>query len=173
MNARYRVWQFWQALRAKPLTTAARAEVTAVLSEAEVALFSQFSASEQRHSYRVFGQLQEAGQTDPALLKAALLHDVGKVKYPLRLWDRVLVVLGYNFVPLAAAQWAEGKAEGWQRPFVVKARHPQWGAEMAQAAGSNPLTISLIRRHQDKLDVEPIVAEDRLLQQLQWADDRA
>jgi hypothetical protein len=44
---------------------------------------------------------------------------------------------------------------------------------MAQAAGSNPLTISLIRRHQDKLDVEPIVAEDRLLQQLQWADDRA
>lgn len=173
MNARYRVWQFWQALGAKPLTAVAWDEVTAVLSASELALFSQFSASEQRHSYRVLCQLQEAGLTEPALLKAALLHDVGKVKYPLRLGDRVLVVLGYHLWPQQAAQWAAGEAEGWQRPFVVKARHPEWGADMAQAAGSDALTISLIRRHQDKFESEPANEEDRLLQQLQWADDRA
>ena len=41
---------------------------------------------------------------------------------------------------------------------------------MAQAAGSDALTVALIRRHQDKLgsiDSE----EDRLLQLLQTADD--
>ena len=38
-----------------------------------------------------------------------------------------------------------------RRPFIARARHPQWGAEMA-AAGSRPAVIDLIRRHQDKHD---------------------
>jgi len=170
---RYRLWQFWQGLRAKPLTTTAWAEVTAVLSPTELALFSQFSANDQGHSLRVLQRVRVADCDEPALYKAALLHDVGKTRVSLSLPDRVLVVIGGWLWPKQTAVWGNGLAEGWRRPFVVKAQHPAWGAEMAAAAGSDQLTITLIRRHQDALDevAEPELHE--LLRILQWGDDQS
>jgi hypothetical protein len=43
---------------------------------------------------------------------------------------------------------------------------------MAQAAGSDALTVSLIRRHQDPLPPQDQSPEDQLLRRLQWVDDR-
>ena len=51
---------------------------------------------------------------------------------------------------------------------------------MAQTANSRPLTIELIRRHQDTLPETPALSgaevavseADQLLRQLQWADDQ-
>jgi len=65
---------------------------------------------------------------------------------------------------------------GWRRPFVVKAQHAAWGAEMAANAGSDPLTVWLIEHHQDvlaplKASEEVGTEAERLLRQLQWADD--
>ena len=34
-------------------------------------------------------------------------------------------------------------------PFWAHANHPQLGAEMAAAAGCDPLAVTLIRRHQE------------------------
>jgi hypothetical protein len=63
-------------------------------------------------------------------------------------------------------------SKGWRRPFVVHARHPQVGARWAREAGCSPLTVALIRRHQDQLmGCSPLsVEEDRLLAALQAAD---
>ena len=172
MNARYRIWQFWQAVWAQPLVAEAWDAVSVVLTAAELNLFCQFSRSDQRHSYRVMDLIREAGYTEPSLLKAALLHDVGKVKYPIHIWNRVVMVLGTKLLPQKARQWGLAEAGGWQRPFVIKACHPQWGAEMAEAAGSDPLTITLIRYHQDNhyRDDDKV---GQLLRILQWADDQA
>ena len=65
MDLLYRADQFWQILRAKALATDALRDVAAVLSEAELALFHQFAASDQWHSYRVYRTLQQAGHTQP------------------------------------------------------------------------------------------------------------
>ncbi|MEW5989482.1 MAG: HD domain-containing protein [Chloroflexota bacterium] len=168
----YRLGQFWRILTARPLPTAARMEIAAALTPPEVALFERLAASDQWHSWRVMQTLQAAGHDQPDLLAAALLHDVGKTRWPLTLWDRTLIVLAQAIWPKWVAVWGEPGGRGWRRPFVVKAQHPIWGAEMAAAAGSRPLTIALIRRHQDLRPAEPRSEADRLLGYLQWADDQ-
>ena len=96
---RYRLWQFWQIVTAVPLEPAARAEVAAILSAQELDLFDRFSLNDQWHSYRVMKMLRDAGQNQPALLVAALLHDVGKTKLSLSIWQRSLIVLASILLP--------------------------------------------------------------------------
>jgi hypothetical protein len=190
----YRFWQLWRQLRSGPLPEAAWAEVTATLSEAERALFARFSFSDQWHSYRVFCTLRAAGYTQFELLKAALLHDIGKTEMRLTIWDRTMIVVLGRLMPRRAAGWGgsgEWRAMGtslasgestirnrrsamgrWRRPFVVKQQHPEWGAAMVEAVGSRPLVVSLIRRHQDALPERLVSTEDQLLALLQWADDQ-
>jgi hypothetical protein len=173
MGARYRIQQFWQIVTARPLTPEAWTAVTHILPAPEQRqLFQTLSLSDQWHSLRVMQTLQAAGQDHPDLLTAALLHDVGKTKLPLTLWDRTLIILVSAFWPQKAASWGEGDGRDWRRPFVVKTRHPEWSAEMAAAAGCSPLSVSLMRRHQDKLPETAVTPEDELLRQLQWADDQ-
>lgn len=149
-----------------------QAEVTAVLSEPQRQLFYRYNAADQWHSVQVLRMLRDAGHTQPDLQVAALLHDVGKTQVRLTLGDRTLIVLAQVLLPGRMAAWGEGEARGWKRPFVVKAQHPAWSAEMAAAAGCTPLAISLIRRHQDDLPETAVSAEDHLLRLLQWADDQ-
>lgn len=169
---RYRLWQFWQIVTAVPLEPAMRAEVAAVLSAQELALFDRFSLNDQWHSYRVMQMLRDAGHTQPALLVAALLHDVGKTRLSLSIWQRSLIVLVSLLLPRQAAVWGQGEAVGWKRPFVVKAQHPAWSAAMATAAGSLPQAIELMRRHQDPIAPNDTSEEATLLRLLQWADDQ-
>ena len=161
---------------AEPLPPVVCQEIAAVLNEREWVLFQRYSPEDQWHSYRVFCTLQTAGHTQPDLLAAALLHDVGKTRLPLSAWERSLIVLAQLLLPRPAAAWGQGQAHGWRRPFVVRARHPAWGADMARAAGSRPLTVSLIYHHQDTLAGagvgEMSAAEVQLLHYLQWADDQ-
>lgn len=170
MDWAYRWRQFRQALAARPLPAEAQGEIAAVLSEAEVALFHRLSLNDQAHSYQVMRMLKSVGYDDPDLLAAALLHDIGKTRYWMPIWVRSLLVLAEAFMPDRVRLWGEGEAKGWRRPFVVKARHAEWGAEMARAAGSRPLTVALIGRH-DKVVETAGGYEDELLRRLQWADD--
>jgi putative nucleotidyltransferase with HDIG domain len=170
----YRFWQFWQALWARPISEEAWQEITELLTEAEQRLFLRLPVSARQHSYRVMKTLQAAGHERPELLAAALLHDVGKARYPVAFWDRPLVVLGPRLLPRQTVRWAAGQPKGWSRPFVVKAHHSEWGAVMAAAAGSNDMTVQLIRRHHETLDSNLLEKseESRLVSLLQWADDQ-
>lgn len=172
MSGWYRLRQFWQNVTAQPLTAVAQSEVSAQLTPAEMTLFQQFSNSDQWHSYRVMKTLQAANHIHPDLLTAALLHDVGKTCAPLSVWERSWVVLGQVIWPKKTAVWGQDAPLGWKRPFVVKAQHPAWGADMAAAAGSSELAIGLIRRHQDHLPETAVSETDHLLRQLQWADNQ-
>jgi HD-like signal output (HDOD) protein len=162
----YRTRQFLNALPGTrtPVKTEA---LLPHLSPTQITLFRRMQRSEQFHALQVFNLLKDAGQTDPDLLSAGLLHDVGKVMFPLSLFDRMLVVLGKAFFPRQTVRWSEGAPNRLHRPFVVAARHPEWGADLARQAGVSPRTVELIRRHQDMLP-----GDDQDLAALQAADDK-
>jgi hypothetical protein len=116
--------------------------------------------------------LRASGHWQSDLLKAALLHDVGKSCVRLTIWDRTLIVVLGGLMPERTVEWGQvASGEWWRRPFVVKEQHPAWGAAMVEAAGGSSLLVSLIRRHQDKLPRQPASTEEQLLAYLQWADD--
>ena len=178
MRIAYRVQQFWHTLTAKPdqddLTLAEK-----LLSPALLNLFMQMQASEQAHSISIARQLLEDDQVDNDLIIAALLHDVGKSRYPLRLWERTIIVVGNRLFPTKASQWGQGAPAGWRRAFVVAAQHPAWGAEMVAQAGASPMVVAIVRRHQDQigLDAETVGGdrslEDQLVYKLQLIDNES
>ncbi|GAB4580129.1 MAG: HD domain-containing protein [Anaerolineales bacterium] len=176
----YRVRQFFEALLATP-TPADLELVRQTLTPAQSALFSRLQPSEQAHAVRVLRQVwavcRKEGFDPPVDLQvAALLHDVGKARFPLSVWERVVIVLGKAFVPDAAMRWGtppQGSAapRGWKRPFVIAAQHPAWGAEMAAEQDTSPGAAALIRRHQTSPSTGTS-EEDRLLAILQSVDDK-
>ena len=77
MGLTYRIQQFVRVMSARP-DAAERDRALDVLDPPLAELFLQMSLSDQAHALRVFAVLQDYGLTDPDLLAAALLHDVGK-----------------------------------------------------------------------------------------------
>jgi len=147
----YRLGQFFQALTARQLAPSELEEIDSILTPTQQTLFRRMCTNDQRHSLQVLQTLIKMGEMNRDLLTAALLHDVGKSPYPLRLWERPVVVLIRRFRPATAVRWGDpmGKEpRGWKRPFIIYEQHPDWGAEMANAAGCSPLTTWLIRWHQ-------------------------
>jgi predicted hydrolase (HD superfamily) len=142
-----------------------------ILSPPLLVLFQQMRRSEQQHSLNVLRTLRGWGYDNPALLTAALLHDVGKTRYPFYLWDRTIVVLVKAAVPSLAKKLGQGKPSGLQRPFAVSFQHPQWSAEMVKAADADPLATALIEAHQQHMNGNPQNQMERLLAALQSADD--
>ena len=167
----YRVWQFWQGFKRSP-REGDQEVVNTVLFPEEQNLFQKLSAADQNHSLRVFRSLQIQGEDDPDLLKAALLHDLGKTRYPLRRWERVFAVLAAGLFPRRVQVWGEGKPMGLRRSLVIIKQHPLWGADLAQSAGSNPRTVWFIKNH-EKIQPEgsPSDEEIFLLRKLQTADN--
>jgi len=170
-QAIYRARQFWLAYRAQILTEEELTPACSILTADQMELFSLLQPSEQIHALRVLQTIQLQGESDPDLLTAALLHDVGKARAPLKIWERVVIVLGKGFFPKRTKIWGFGQPQGWKRPFVVAEQHPVWGSEMASKAGTSSLALSLIRRHQspDKYPSSDQY-ENHLLNILQNAD---
>jgi putative nucleotidyltransferase with HDIG domain len=170
-NLTYRIWQFWQSLKRPPKEEEWN-RVRAILSALEVELFQKLPVPDQNHSLRVHKILESAGETDLNLLKAALLHDIGKIRHPLRRWERVFAVLMGGLFPVTAGEWGQRDPQGIYRPLVVIHQHPIWGAELAQKAGCTQRVIWLIRHHEeeDLGGLEDQVGVE-LLRKLQQADN--
>lgn len=167
----YRTKQFLTDINPPELSETEWEEIGRWLSSRERALFEQYSQSDQAHAFSVLCTLRQAGHHQPQLLAAALLHDIGKSRFRISVWDRVWPVLLKKAFPALYQKWGDAKPVGWKRPFVIIKQHPEWGAKMATEVGSHPQTVSLIRRHQDKLGkIE--TEEDELLAHLQWADNQ-
>lgn len=182
MRILYRARQFWHALASSPRPGELEA-ARRVLSSQQMALFLKLQPSEQAHAIQVLHKLVEQGETQPDLLVAALLHDIGKSCWPLRPWERALIVLVQATWPHEAIRWgmsseimppgngdASRSPRGWQWPFIVACQHPAWGAEMSRKAGVSPLAEALIRRHQEHPHTPPTTEEDHLLRKLQAVD---
>lgn len=143
------------------------------LTLAEYNLYMKMHRSERQHHLRVLNDLLQSGHQNPSLLKAALLHDVGKTRFRFGLFQRVLVVVVKSVFPAWFELWGQAEPVGWKQPFVVSARHPEWSAEMGEAVHMEALAVELIRRHQAPIPDPPRTEADRLLVLLKAADDRS
>jgi putative nucleotidyltransferase with HDIG domain len=119
-------------------TIEGEAFAVAVLSEAELGLWRRMSKVDRRHAVGVAKRVEAAlgERATPAVLAAALLHDVGKVVSGLGLPGRVV----------ATVAGLAGKRD--LTPRVARyLRHAELGAELLEQAGSDPLTVAWARRH--------------------------
>jgi hypothetical protein len=167
----YRVGQFLRHLAPRRLDEGEWREVGQVLRQGELALFSRFGPADQRHSLEVMRSLRAGRPGDPDLLAAALLHDVGKTRIRLGVLERSLAVLIGGIAPGLARRWGRGQPAGLRKAFAARAQHADWGATMAQAAGSTARVVRLIQHHQDSHQ-PPLAAEEiEQLRLLRQADD--
>ena len=166
-RVQYRVGQVVRGLCPR-LRAEDEAEVARWLTPAQVRLWQRQSARDRAHSLRVLRSLQRQGHTDPPLMAAALLHDVGKIATRIRLWHRVVWVLATGLTP----RWAKRLQHptGWRKPFWVLAEHPRLGADLVREAGGEEAVIWLVAHHQEH-GLNPPPPYDRWLSALQHADE--
>ncbi len=143
------------------------------LSPPLLALFRQMDRGEQLHSLAVLRDVLAQGETPTDLATVALLHDVGKSRYPISVWQKTWAVVVRTITPSLYDRWSKGSPLNlWQRPFVVYDQHPLWSAEMLQAAGASEAACWLAAHHADAVEIAPTSAQLEWLKRLRQADDQ-
>ncbi|MBZ0295367.1 MAG: HD domain-containing protein [Anaerolineae bacterium] len=142
------------------------------LSPSLMHCFQQMRRSEQLHSLNVLRDVLAQGPTPDDLAVAALLHDVGKSRYPFPVWQKTMVVLTRAFAPGLFQRLSAGSEHRfWQRPFVVSSQHPRWSADIVRDAGASERAVWLVLHHADSLANWPEHPHCYLLKRLKAADD--
>lgn len=141
----YRVHQFWQALH--PTIKKEELEwALSLLPACAVPLFKSQPLPEQRHALDVALDLWDSSIQDSHLLIAALLHDCGKCRHPLKVWERIFIVL----LQKAPSQLWNALASSQSSISILlqtAEEHPHWGAIKALEIGLDPEIAKLIREH--------------------------
>lgn len=151
-----RVKQVLSALRAK-VTPADKAFAARHLTPSELALFWQMSIPDQRHCLNVAytaanltDKLQGINRT--ALIKAALLHDIGRKSGDVSTADKIIAVIGRAVCGGGFAKtWGkQGRGDVWQNlrhALYVSANHPEIGANLLRSVGTEDQVVDLVRCH--------------------------
>ncbi|TKJ28696.1 MAG: hypothetical protein CEE40_10895 [Chloroflexi bacterium B3_Chlor] len=170
MGVRYRVRQFTIALGANINRETTKA-LREYLAASQLELFRSMSSIDQHHGWAVFRTLREAQEAEASLLRAALLHDVGKTIGPVRIWHRVIAVLARALAP-RFWEMIDGNSGTWRYPFYVHRHHAALGAELAREAGCSPEAVWLIAHHEDhRGETDSADGKNGLLVALQAADE--
>ncbi|MCA0456488.1 MAG: HD domain-containing protein [Chloroflexi bacterium] len=172
MSAAYRIGQGIKALFAfsQPVDMSL---VTSYLSPTLLDLFKRFDRGEQLHSLAVLRDVLAQGETPDDLAVAALLHDVGKTRYPISVWQKTAAVLVRALMPSRYQRWSEGNPLNlWQRPFVVYEQHPAWSGELLASANASEAVQWLVTHHADPIEKWQDHAYVHLLRRLQQADNQ-
>lgn len=148
----------YTSYRARALTENEQREVSQTLLPSEMELWDRFSIEDQRHSYVVFKRFQQRLPSgSPSQLRAALLHDIGKIAAPLSTTMRVVA----TFVgPRTAA-------------FRAYHDHEDIGLQMLETR-SDSVTIQLLKdmySAENAVFVKNVVIEDPVVAALIDADN--
>jgi hypothetical protein len=147
----YRFRQFFGGVFAQ-VSDEERREADAVLNPLARAWFHSLPRDLQWHGLQVMHDLKRAGVDRADVLAAALLHDAGKAAGPNGPLMRTFSMLARHLTPAWSARRKEidyREARGIDRVLAIAYQHPQIAAEKAAACGCDPVTIDLIRYHQD------------------------
>jgi hypothetical protein len=143
--------RFFGSLRPGGPSTVDQTWAEAQLLPGEQAIWCRLSGPDRRHSAAVAREVELILGPSAArpVLAAALLHDCGKVESGLRTPGRVVAtVLGATVVrtPEEVSRWATSNSRV-RRSIGQYRLHPEIGAEMLVAAGSDSLTVAWAREH--------------------------
>lgn len=147
-----RIIQFWRAINAK-INFEDKLFIEKYLNEQEQDLFFAMRIYDQRHVLNVAYTAQKIIKTEHILdiderllIKACLLHDVGRTAQDICLFDKIMNVLLGKFLPQKSKQWSE-KAQKLQSVFprsfwqkrifavFIYYNHAQLGAEKLKKIG--------------------------------------
>lgn len=148
-----RVKQFYRALTAR-LTPADKKWVAESLPPAARPLFYAMHPADQYHALKVAQTAMQLWADNPAgdkdmLLRAALLHDVGRVQGDMGIAGKVAAVLVQHFFPSGAEKLAKSR-KGWLgHVMYVYYHHPEIGAVKVETLGFKQ-EAALIRCHHAK-----------------------
>jgi hypothetical protein len=165
----YRFRQFFGGVFAR-VSDEERREADGVLNPSAREWFHSLPRDLQSHGLQVMHDLKRAGVDRADVLAAALLHDAGKAEGPNGPLVRTFIVLALRLAP----DWSARRkaidyrsARGIDRVLAIAYQHPAIAAEKAAACGCDPVTIDLIRHHQDSARSR----DDALLLLFQQADN--
>jgi putative nucleotidyltransferase with HDIG domain len=139
-------------------------------SDEQWQLLRRLTPFDRAHHLRVYQLLVKSGHSDPDLLRAALLHDIGKADEAGRahIGHRTMRVLlhlvGRRWLHRLATQRGAGPRHG----LYLALHHARLGASLALAAGATERCCDLIARHERR-----DVLNDPLLTALIAADEGA
>lgn len=160
----YRIQQFAAAVTAR-VSAEEQALARRLLTPAEYALFRLMPRYDQRHCLDVYGTLATAGHTDPLLLRAALIHDCGKVADDGRPMSLGWYLLTTVIKRIPALYIAVGRPGTPLEPVQRYAEHAWRGAALAAQAGSPERIVTMLRHYHDPAPCGPAAL-------LQWADEQ-
>ncbi|SCY27646.1 HD domain-containing protein [Alkaliphilus peptidifermentans] len=142
----YRIKQFVSGLTAR-MNPEDHLFIKSYLNEKEQQLFYKLRASEQVHSSKVAYGCQSEAPTNTNLIKAALLHDVGKIDSNLTLINKSLVVI------VSKLGIKNDLLPGFLKKSVYfKNQHAKIGYDYLKTIDTDPDILKLVRDHHDISD---------------------
>jgi hypothetical protein len=158
-HLRHLVRRFVGSLSSRPPTQADIDWALGALLPGEQALWLRHNNIDRRHTIQVARRACELRPslltTERAVLAGVLLHDIGKIDANLGTFGRIVATVVGAAAPRRALA-GDGRVSRYLR-------HEPLGADLAQAAGSDPITIGVIGR-------DPVIPPD-LLTLIDAADD--
>lgn len=147
-NMIYRVKQFFRGLTAYEYDTAL---VDKYLNQEEKELFSRLPPYEARHAIDTANTIKnfEVKQEKEILIKAALLHDIGKIDSGIGLIKKSVLVLMDRFFPSISRCLSKSNFM-----FNVYYNHPEMGAVLLEKIDTEEKVIKLVRYHHSKKNVD-------------------
>lgn len=160
----YRVKQFWWSL----ISSIDENDIKYLnihLNETEKKLFMKLKKSEQKHCINVAKDVEQICFNKnikcDKLIKAALLHDIGKIKGKLNVFDKsIIVILDY------ISKGRLGRLKTIKK-INVYYNHGEIGAEILKEYGYEQRFLYLIRNHHNKN-----IKNDEELEIIRRCDDK-
>ena len=168
-RALWRARQFGHSIRAQHDPSIDDALRVLLASDAQWRLLERLTPFDRAHHLCVYSILVDAGHDHPDLLRASLLHDVGKADNRGRAnaLHRSVYVLLRRYLP-ALLPWIAREGMPLMHGLYLTDRHASIGAAMARAAGASERSCELIARHGERSE-----STDALLNALIAADTAA
>jgi len=127
-----------------------RDAVAAWLSPAQLAVYDGMHVADRRHGLDVVAALRTAGESDPEVLLAGLLHDAGKGDTGML--PRIVHALGQARITWPAL--AVVRLPGMRAALSRLRDHAETSARLAEEAGCTVRTVELIRWQDEPRDPE-------------------